>query len=60
MYMLNNTGERPHPCLTPLFMCIGSDIPCYVYVFLFYVYIFLLSYLCVVLFHCVVLCTVCV
>ena len=25
--MLNNTGERPHPCLTPLFMCIGSDIP---------------------------------
>jgi len=27
MYILNNTGERPHPCLTPLFMCIGSDIP---------------------------------
>ena len=26
MYMLNNTGERPHPCLTALFMCIGSDI----------------------------------
>jgi len=26
MYMLNNTGERPHPCLTPLFMCIGLDI----------------------------------
>jgi len=25
--MLNNTGERPHPCLTPLFMCIDSDIP---------------------------------
>ena len=24
--MLNNTGERPHPCLTPLFMCIGSDL----------------------------------
>jgi len=24
--MLNNTGERPHPCLTPLFICIGSDI----------------------------------
>jgi len=20
MYILNNTGERPHPCLTPLFM----------------------------------------
>ena len=27
MYILNNTGERPHPCRTPLFMCIGSDIP---------------------------------
>src|SRR5215475_15698023 len=27
MYVLNNTGERPHPCLIPLFMCIGSDIP---------------------------------
>ena len=27
MYILNSTGERPHPCLTPLFMCIGSDIP---------------------------------
>ena len=27
MYTLNNTGERSHPCLTPLIMCIGSDIP---------------------------------
>ena len=27
VYILNNTGERPHPCLTPLFLCIGSDIP---------------------------------
>ena len=27
MYILNNTGERPHHCLTPLFMCIFSDIP---------------------------------
>ena len=26
MYILNSAGERPHPCLTPLFMCIGSDI----------------------------------
>ena len=25
MYILNNTGDRPHPCLTPLFVCIGSD-----------------------------------
>jgi len=25
MYMLNNTGDRPHPCLTPLFIKIGSD-----------------------------------
>ena len=24
--ILNNTGERPHPCLIPLFMYIGSDI----------------------------------
>ena len=47
MYMLNNTGERPHPCLTPLFMCIDSDIPSYcnlcifivVYVFLLYFYV---------------------
>jgi len=27
IYIMNNTGERPHSCLTPLFMCIGSDIP---------------------------------
>jgi hypothetical protein len=26
MYILNNTGERPHHCLAPLFMCIVSDI----------------------------------
>jgi len=26
MYIWNNTGERPHPCHTPLFMRIGSDI----------------------------------
>jgi hypothetical protein len=23
---LNGIGERPHPCLTPLFILIGSDI----------------------------------
>jgi len=23
--MLNNTGDSPHPCLTPLFMEISSD-----------------------------------
>jgi hypothetical protein len=27
MYILNNTSERPDSCITPLFMCIGSDIP---------------------------------
>jgi len=27
MAVLNNTGERPHPCLIPLFVEIGSYIP---------------------------------
>jgi hypothetical protein len=27
MYILNSAGDKPHACLTPLFMCIGSDIP---------------------------------
>jgi hypothetical protein len=26
IYTLNSTAERPHPCLTPLFILIGSDI----------------------------------
>jgi len=49
MYMLNNTGDRPHPCLTPLCMCTGSDIAslthAHVYIYIYiYIYIYMYTY----------------
>ena len=41
MYILNNTGERSHPCLTPLFQCSSKHTNCTFMSSLLYLILFL-------------------